>query len=138
MPAAAKKDDTIYNANETHIVMVPSASGQTPTPTPGHVFNAPISEDVSEDVNIQGKPAAVVGSGALTDLTRHPPRPPGLSFQITPSFEGRITMGSRTVFINGKPAARHGDPAITCNDPPMPPPGTGQVQVKESTVSIGG
>ena len=137
MPAAAKRDDTIYNANETHIVMVPSASGQTPTPTPGHVFSAPISEDVSKDVNIEGKAAAVVGSGARTNLAQHPPRPPGVSFQFAPSFEGRITMGSNTVFINGKPAARHGDPAITCNDPPTPPPGTGQVRVTRSTVNIG-
>ena len=63
MPAAAKQDDTIYNANETHIVMVPSPSGQTPTPVPLHVFNAPIKEDVSSDVNIEGKPAAVVAAG---------------------------------------------------------------------------
>jgi uncharacterized Zn-binding protein involved in type VI secretion len=137
MPAAAKQDDTIYNANETHIVMVPSPSGQTPTSVPLHVFNAPIKEDVSSDVNIEGKPAAVVGSGARTNLTEHPPKPPGVSYQVLPTFEGRITMGSRTVFINGKPAARHGDPAITCNDPPTPPPGTGSVQVARSTVNIG-
>ncbi len=138
MPAAAKKDDTIYNANETHIVMVPRPTGQTPTPTPGHVFNAPISEGVSPDVNIEGKSAAVVGSSARTNLAQHPPMAPGVSFQVPPTFEGRITMGSNTVFINGKPAARHGDPAITCNDPPTPPPGTGQVRVTRSTVSIGG
>jgi uncharacterized Zn-binding protein involved in type VI secretion len=138
MPAAAKQDDTIYNQNETHIVMVPSASGQTPTPVLGHIFNAPISEDVSPDVNIEGKAAAVVGSGAKTNLAQHPAMPPGVSYQPPgPSFEGRITMGSRTVFINGKPAARHGDPAITCNDPPTPPPGTGQVRVTRSTVNIG-
>ena len=65
MPAAAKKDDTIYNGNETHIVMVPSASGQTPTPTPGHVFNAPISEDVSEDVNIEDADILVGGGRGL-------------------------------------------------------------------------
>jgi uncharacterized Zn-binding protein involved in type VI secretion len=46
-------------------------------------------------------------------------------------------MGSTTVFIDGKAAARAGDPAITCNDPPQPPPGTGRVQVASSTVSIG-
>jgi len=137
MPAAAKKDDTIYNGNETHIVMVPSPSGQTPTPTPGHVFNALISADLSSNVNIEGKPAAVVGSGARTSLAQHPPMAPGVSFQIPPTFEGKITMGSSTVFINGKPAARHGDSAITCNDPPMLPPGTGQVRVTQSTVSIG-
>src|SRR5688572_29390274 len=136
MPAAAKQDDTIYNANDTHIVMVPSASGQTPTPVPGHVFNAPISEDVSPDVSIEGTPAAVVGSGALTNLAQHPPMAPGVAYQSPPPFEGRITRGSITVFINGKAAARHGDPAITCNDPPTPPPGTGQVRVTRSNVYI--
>jgi uncharacterized Zn-binding protein involved in type VI secretion len=137
MPAAAKQDDTIFNGNETHVVMVPSASGQVPTPVPGHVFNAPISEGLSSNVRIEGKPAAVAGSGARTNLTRHPPKAPGVAYQAPPTFEGRITMGSNTVFINGKPAARAGDPAITCSDPPQPPPGTGQVRVTSSTVNIG-
>jgi uncharacterized Zn-binding protein involved in type VI secretion len=137
MPAAAKQDDTIFNGNETHVVMVPSASGQVPTPVPGHVFNAPITQDLSPNVRIDGKPAAVVGSGARTNLAQHPPRSPGVSYQLMPSFEGRITMGSSTVSINGKPAARAGDPAVTCNDPPQPPPGTGEVRVASSTVNIG-
>jgi uncharacterized Zn-binding protein involved in type VI secretion len=136
MPFAAKQDDRVHN-EDTHIVMVPSASGQTPTSLPGHVFDAPLSEDLSADVNIEGKPAAVVGSGARTSLAEHPPMAPGVAYQIAPSFEGKVTMGSTTVFINNKPAARAGDPALTCNDPPLPPPGTGSVQVLQSTVSIG-
>jgi uncharacterized Zn-binding protein involved in type VI secretion len=136
MPAAAKQDDRIMN-NDVHIVMVPSASGQTPTPIPGHVFNAPLSEGLSSDVFIDGKAAAVVGSIARTNLRDHRPMSPGVAFQTPPTFEGRVTMGSTTVFINGKAAARAGDPAITCNDPPQPPPGTGRVQVASSTVSIG-
>jgi uncharacterized Zn-binding protein involved in type VI secretion len=39
------------------------------------------------------------------------------------------------VFINGKPAARNGDKAITCNDPADLPVGT---VVAASTVMIGG
>jgi uncharacterized Zn-binding protein involved in type VI secretion len=137
MPAAAKQGDTINNPNETHIVMVPSASGQTPTSLPGHVFDAPITADLSGDVKIEGKPAAVVGSGARTSLAQHPPMAPGVSYQVPPTFEGRITLGSNTVFINGKAAARQGDPAITCSDPPQPPPGAGRVRVASSTVDIG-
>jgi uncharacterized Zn-binding protein involved in type VI secretion len=118
--------------------MVPSASGQTPTSLPGHVFNAPLTRELSSDVFIDGSPAAVVGSIAMTNLAQHPPMPPGVAYQVAPSFEGRITMGSTTVFINGKQAARAGDPAITCNDPPSPPPGTGRVVVTSSTVMTGG
>jgi uncharacterized Zn-binding protein involved in type VI secretion len=113
--------------------MVPSASGQTPTPVVGHVFNAPITEGLSADVMIQGKAAAVVGSVARTTLAQHMPMAPGVAYQTPPSFQGQVTRGSTTVRINGKPAARAGDPAITCGEPP----GSGQVRVTGSTVNIG-
>ncbi len=35
-----------------------------------------------------------------------------------------MQLGSATVRINGKPAARNGDTAITCNDPADLPAGT--------------
>jgi uncharacterized Zn-binding protein involved in type VI secretion len=133
---AAKQNDRI-TATDTHVVMVPSASGQVPTPLPGHVFDAPLTEGLSADVRIQGRSAAVVGSVARTNLASHMPMAPGVAFQTPPTFEGRITMGSTTVFINGKQAARAGDPAITCNDPPSPPPGLGRVVVAGPTVFIG-
>jgi uncharacterized Zn-binding protein involved in type VI secretion len=136
MPAAAKENDRVHNS-DTHIVMVPSASGQTPTSLPGHIFDAPITEGLSSNVFIERHAAATAGSVARTNLTQHPPMSPGVAFQLPPSFEGRITMGSNTVFINGKPAARHGDPALTCNEPPLPPPGAGRVEVASSHVNIG-
>jgi uncharacterized Zn-binding protein involved in type VI secretion len=136
MPFAAKQGDLIVGT-DTHVVMVPSPSGQVPTPTPGHIFKAPLSEGLSSDVMIEGKPAATVGSVARTNLAEHMPLPPGVAFQFLPSFEGRITLGSATVLINGMPAARAGDPAITCNEPPIPPPGLSSVQVPFSTVNIG-
>jgi uncharacterized Zn-binding protein involved in type VI secretion len=43
-------------------------------------------------------------------------------------------MGSTTVLINGKPAARNGDTALTCNDPADLPAGT---VVAVGTVNIG-
>jgi uncharacterized Zn-binding protein involved in type VI secretion len=44
-------------------------------------------------------------------------------------------MGSQTVNINGKAAARNGDVATTCNDPVDVPAGT---VVGVGTVLIGG
>jgi uncharacterized Zn-binding protein involved in type VI secretion len=61
--------------------------------------------------------------------------PPGTSFVNPPTNQATITLGSTTVMINKKPAARAGDTAMTCNDPaPLP---IGKV-VAVSTVMIGG
>jgi uncharacterized Zn-binding protein involved in type VI secretion len=50
--------------------------------------------------------------------------PPATSFQKPPSNLATIKVGSPTVFINGKMAARNGDAALTCNDPADMPAGT--------------
>ncbi len=136
MPPAAKQNDRIFG-QDTHRVMVPAGTGTVPTPIPGHVFDAPLSTGLSNDVLIQGKPAAVVGSKAFTSLAQHMPMAPGVSYEKPPNFQGEITRGSTTVFINGKAAARAGDPAMTCTDIPLPPQGTSVVQVTGSTVNIG-
>jgi uncharacterized Zn-binding protein involved in type VI secretion len=111
---AAKKGDQI-TALDTHIVMVPSASGPVPTLLP-HPFAGIINSALSSDVNIMGMPAATVGSTA-DNTPAHFPTPPGTSFQVPPSNKGTIKVGSPTVRINGKMAARNGDMAETCNDP---------------------
>jgi uncharacterized Zn-binding protein involved in type VI secretion len=111
---AAKKGDQI-SALDIHIVMVPSPGGPVPTPMP-HPFLGIINGNLSADVNIMGQPAAVVGS--IADNTpQHIPTPPGTSFQKSPTNKGTIKIGSPTVNINGKMAARNGDMAETCNDP---------------------
>ena len=115
---AAKQGDKI-NATDTHIVMVPSPGGPVPTPLP-HVFMGIINGGLSSNVKIMGMAAAVVGSTA--DNTPHIPQ--GGPFQKPPMNRGQIIMGSPTVFINGKPAARNGDTALTCNDPADLPVGT--------------
>jgi uncharacterized Zn-binding protein involved in type VI secretion len=38
--------------------------------------------------------------------------------------KAQLITGSPTVFINGKPAVRNGDTALTCNDPVDMPVGT--------------
>lgn len=128
---AAKQGDQIL-ATDTHIVMVPAPSGSVPTPLP-HPFTGIIDGNLSSDVKIEKKPAATVDSTA-TNTPPHIPTPPGVSFQKPPANKGTITIGSPTVKINGKAAARNGDTAKTCNDPADLPVGT---VVAVSTVLIG-
>ena len=63
-----------------------------------------------------GLPAATVDSTA-DNTPPHIPTPPGTAFQKPPANKATIKLGSPTVKINGKMAARHGDIATTCNDP---------------------
>ncbi len=127
---AAKQGDKIVGV-DTHIIMVPSPGGPVPTPIP-HPFNGIINGGLSTNVKIMGMPAATVNSTA----TNTPPHiPQGGPFQKPPTNQGRVIMGSMTVKINGQPAARNGDKAMTCNDPVDAPVGT---VVAVGTVMIGG
>jgi uncharacterized Zn-binding protein involved in type VI secretion len=126
---AAKQGDQIV-ATDTHIVMVPAPQGPTPLP---HPFTGVITGGVSADVKILGMPAATVGSTA-DNTPPHIPTPPGTAFQNPPANQATIQVGSPTVRINGKMAARNGDIATTCNDPVELPVGT---VVAAGTVLIG-
>lgn len=127
---AAKEGDQVV-ATDTHVVMIPSPGGPVPTPLP-HPFVGKIDGSLSADVNVEGKPAAVQGSTA-TNSPSHVPQ--GGPFQKPPANRGTIQKGSSSVFINGKPAARSGDQAMTCNDPADAPVGS---VVAVGTVFIGG
>jgi uncharacterized Zn-binding protein involved in type VI secretion len=126
---AAKQGDQI-TATDTHIILIPSATGSVPTPLP-HPFTGVIDGNLSSDVKIMGMPAATVDSTA-TNTPSHIPQ--GGPFQTPPQNKGTIKMGSTTVKINGKMAARSGDTAMTCNDPADMPVGT---VVAAGTVMIG-
>jgi uncharacterized Zn-binding protein involved in type VI secretion len=127
---AAKQGDKVL-ANDTHIILIPAGTGTIPTPLP-HPFNGAIDGNLSSNVKIMGMPAATVGSTA-TNLPPHVPQ--GGPFQKTPSNKATLKMGSTTVKINGKMAARNGDMAMTCNDPADLP--VGKVMAV-GTVMIGG
>jgi uncharacterized Zn-binding protein involved in type VI secretion len=130
---AAKQGDKI-TAQDIHIVLVPAPPGPpVPTPLP-HPFNGIINGNLSPNVKIMGQPAAVVGSTADTSPL-HVALAPGVSFQKPPTNKGTVQVGSTSVTINGKPAARSGDVAMTCNDPVDAPVGT---VVAVGTVMIGG
>lgn len=135
MPAA-KMGDSIVNAADIHIVLVPSPGGPVPTPQP-FPFNGKINANTSLNVRINSRPAATVGSMA----TNIPPHiPTSGTFQVPPTNLGRVIIGSMRVRINGKAAARAGDFCETCHDippvGPQAPPPTVQV-LGMSTVLIG-
>jgi len=117
---AAKQGDKVV-AVDTHIVMVPSGPAMVPTPLP-HPFVGTLTGGLSSDVKIMGKAAATVDSTA-DNSPPHMPTPPGTSFQKPPANKGTVMMGSETVEINGKKAARMGDSVKTCNDPTDQPVG---------------
>jgi uncharacterized Zn-binding protein involved in type VI secretion len=128
---AAKEGDQIKGI-DMHVVMVPSGPSLVPTPLP-HPFSGPLRGKLSGDVRIGGKAAATAGSTAR-NTPPHTPASPGISFQKPPGNQGTIQAGSPTVRINGKAAARAGDPVTTCNDPADLP--AGQV-IAGGTVRIG-
>jgi uncharacterized Zn-binding protein involved in type VI secretion len=122
---AAKKGDEI-TATDVHLIQPPAPA---PPTTIQHPFKGTINGNLSANVNIMGKPAAMMNS---TATNTH--KPIGGTFVEPPSNRGSIIAGSPTVFINGKPAARSGDTAITCNYPVDLP--VGKV-VAKGTVFIG-
>jgi uncharacterized Zn-binding protein involved in type VI secretion len=130
-PAATETHSVV--AVDTHIVLVPSPGGPIPTPLP-HPFSGKIDGGLISTVKIAGKPAAVVGSTA-TNQPSHIASPPGTSFQKSPANSGTVKMGSTTVKLGGKDAARQGDTVETCNDPTDAPVGT--IVVGAPTVMIG-
>jgi uncharacterized Zn-binding protein involved in type VI secretion len=126
MPAAKQNDQVM--ATDMHMIQPPGTSPPVLVP---HPFTGMIDGSLSSDVNIMGKPAATMNSTA-TNTPSHVPI--GGSFVKPPTNRATIIMGSATVFINGKGAARNGDTATTCNDPADLPAGT---VVAVGTVMIG-
>lgn len=116
---AAKQGDQIVAVDMHIVILVPPG---LPAPLP-HPFSGIINGQLSANVNIMGLPAATKDSTA-DNSPAHIPTPPGIAFQKPPSNRGTIMIGSATVMINGKPAARNGDTATTCNDPVDLPAGT--------------
>jgi uncharacterized Zn-binding protein involved in type VI secretion len=129
-PAATA--NSLVQATDLHIVMVPTPGGPVPTPLP-HPFSGPLNGGLVSSVKIGGQPAAVVGSTAAASPS-HLPTPPGVSFQKPPANQGQVFLGSMTVKIGGKAAARNGDLVTTCNDPADLP--VGQI-IAAGTVTVG-
>lgn len=129
---AAKANDRV-TATDIHIVMVPAGPSLVPTPLP-HMFSGVLDGGLAPTVKIAGSAAAVVGSTA-TNTPPHLPQSPGIAFQKPPTNRATVQLGSMTVKLGGKPAARNADITLTCNDPADLP--VGQV-VAAGTVMVGG
>jgi uncharacterized Zn-binding protein involved in type VI secretion len=115
LPAAAQGDAVV--ATDLHAVVLPTgAVAALP-----HPFTGQLDGGLSGDVRVGGRAAATVGSTA-TNLPPHVPA--GGAFQRPPANRGTVQGGSATVRVNGRPAARAGDPVVTCNDPADLPVGT--------------
>lgn len=128
---AAKQGDQVV-ATDTHIVLLPPPGPGPPVPTPlPHPFAGILQIALSPTVKIMGRPAATVDSIAV-NMPPHIPQ--GGPFQKPPSNQGKVIIGSPTVKINGKMAARNGDTVQTCNDPVDLP--VGQI-IAVGTVMIG-
>ena len=129
MPPAAKQGDRIV-AIDIHLIQPPGPVSPVPVP---HPFNGIIDAGTVASVLINGLPAATIGSTA----TNTPPHiPQGGPFSVPPTNRGTIMTGSMTVMIGGKPAARMGDTAVTCDDVAPTAP-KGQVVGTGMTVLIG-
>ena len=128
---AAKQGDAVI-ATDIHIVLVPAVA-PIPTPLP-HVFAGTLTGGLASSVKIGGMAAATQDSTADNNPP-HIPTPPGASFQKPPANRGTVQMGSATVKIGGKAAARAGDPVMTCNDPADLPMGS---IIAAGTVFVGG
>jgi uncharacterized Zn-binding protein involved in type VI secretion len=128
----AKQNDQVVGV-DIHIVMVPTPGGPVPIPLP-HPFAGVLDGALATSVTLGGMAAATVDSTA-SNTPAHIPIPPGTSFQSPPTNSGTVMMGSTSVQIEGKAAARMTDSVKTCNDPAEMP--VGQI-VAAGTVLIGG
>jgi len=112
---AAKMNDLIVNAGDLHVVINAESGAPTTEPLP---FNGPITMATCATVRINSLQAAVVGSMAQNT----PPHVPlDGTFSVPPTNLGRVVMGSLTVRLGGRAAARAGDVCETCHD--LPPAG---------------
>ncbi len=99
------------------IHQIPNPATGIPQPSPPMPFNARLTTGLASSVLIGGKPAAVVGSSGLNappHVGLHPSDP----FMAPPAQQGRVVMGSSTVFFEGKPAARSGSQVTICAQAP--------------------
>jgi uncharacterized Zn-binding protein involved in type VI secretion len=113
------------------IHLIPNPASGVPQPSPPLPFAAPLLTGLATKTMITGKPAVVAGSSGINTpphIGLHPSDP----FMAPNLQQGQVVMGSTTVLIEGKPAARTGDQVLMCAGLP------GQLVGSAATVLIGG
>lgn len=117
---------------DIHLVKIPTPGGPVDVPLP-HPFVGSISGGVSSNVKVMGQPAAILGS----EVKAQPQHiPMGAGFTNNPQNKGQVVLGSATVLINNKPAARMGDSVSTCDD--ILPINMNSKIIAAGTVLVGG
>lgn len=124
-PAIVQNDRIV---GQCPIHQIPSPSG-APQPSPPLPFSAPLTLGLATNVQIGGKPAAVLGSSGYNS-----PAHAGLHasdpYMVAMVQVGRVATGSSTVLIEGKPAATAQSACTCCVTP-------GQLVATVTTVLIG-
>lgn len=95
---------------------IPNPSSGAPQPAPPMPFSAPLTIGLVMNVLIEGKPAAVENSQGL-NTPPHVGLHPSDTYMAPPQQMGKITKGSATVFIGGKPAANAQSQCQCCSVP---------------------
>ena len=111
--------------------MIPNPASGAPQPGPPMPFSAPLLQNLSTTVTIQGKPVAVVGSSGVNTpphVGLHPSDP----FMVPTTQMATVTSGSSSVLVDGKPMARTGAAAAVCAG------AAGQVLGTATSVLVGG
>lgn len=124
-PAVVKNHQIIGNC--THLIPMGNASGPM-----AFVFTAPLKDGLIDSVLIAGQPAAVEGSSGVQTPPHTPPLHPSDQFfeKGGPRVQvGKITKGSATVLIGGKPAASIASIAQCCRPPGKLTPGIPTVEI---------
>ncbi|CAN5783619.1 hypothetical protein BH23CHL7_BH23CHL7_23530 [soil metagenome] len=93
----------------------PAPNG-SPTPAGPLPFSAPLRDGLVDSVLIGGQPAAVEGSTG-TNAQVHGGLHASDSYAVSSRQIGTVESGSRTVLIDGKPAATLSSRASLCSTP---------------------
>jgi len=126
---AAVMGDQVTGTCPLH--QMPNPATGAPQPAPPLPFAAPLLSGLATRTLISGKPAAVQGSSGLNTpphLGLHASDP----FMVPTTQRAQVTVGSSSVLIEGRPAARTGSTCTICAGTP------GQLNGSAATVLIGG
>lgn len=110
---------------------MPNPASGAPQPAPPMPFSAPLTQGLATTVMISNKFAAVAGSSGLN-------APPHVGLHASDPFmsptnqQATVTVGSATVYFDGKPAAKTGSACTVCFGAP------GQLAGTAATVLVGG